>query len=239
MLKTLFEGLYGLYAAVLFVLVFGTCGLLLAITPDLRLRRQVVRGSVRSGLWLAGLPFRVHGSERVPDEACVVVANHASYLDGPLLMAALPPRFTFVVHDGVVGWPVLGYLTRRAGVVFVSRSDTRKAAARTKGLLQRLQRGESLLIFPEGTFKPPVGLMRFKRGAFALAALARRPVVPLVLLGTRKLYGGGRRWLRWSPVEVTITPPLAVTEDAAQLRDRARERILALCGEPDLDTASP
>lgn len=225
---------YAVYAAAVFgVLVLLVFCPLIVIAPGVPLRRRIARIGMRSVLFCMGVPFRVRGREHLPPGACIAVANHASYLDGMVLTAALPERFTFVVQHGAADWPYAGLVLRRLQARFVNRTSARESAVQTRGLLRTLRRGESLAVFAEGTFVNEPGLMPFKNGAFLIAAKTLVPVVPVGIRGTRRLYGGGRRLPRWSRVEIEICAPIAPSNDACALREAARRAVLAVCGEPD------
>src|SRR3546814_18533452 len=74
--------------------------------------------------------------------------------------------------------------------------------------MHKLQAGEPLAIFAEGTFKPDPGLLPFKVGAFLIAARCGVPIVPAAIRGSRRLYGGGRRLPRWSSIDIEIGPTI-------------------------------
>jgi 1-acyl-sn-glycerol-3-phosphate acyltransferase len=237
-MRRLLELGYGMYAA----LVLGACIVVtlpfVVLMPTLALRRACGRAGTRLALALCFVPVRIRGLEHLPPGPCLVVSNHTSYLDGPLLTAALPGRFTFVVQHGAAGWPVIGRIIRGMGVTFVNRGEARTGAAQTRGLIRRLQEGGSLVVFPEGTFREDApGLLPFRKGAFLMAVHAGVPVVPAAVRGTRRLFGEGHKLMRWSPVTVEVLAPLTPGGDhrhaIAQLRDDARRVILAHCGEPD------
>ncbi|HEY6823951.1 MAG TPA: 1-acyl-sn-glycerol-3-phosphate acyltransferase, partial [Steroidobacteraceae bacterium] len=88
---------YALWLLLTFVAVGVSALLLLIVLPGVERRRVAARAAARSFLRLAGLPLVVRFPERLPPGQCVVVCNHASYLDGIVLTAALPPRFAFVI----------------------------------------------------------------------------------------------------------------------------------------------
>jgi len=241
-MRRLLELGYGILAAVALLAAILVTLPFVLLMPTLALRRACGRLGTRMALLLCGIPVRVRGLGHLPPGPCVVVSNHASYLDGPLMTAALPARFTFVVQHGAASWPVFGRIIRGMGVTFVNRSEARTGAAQTRGLIRRLQQGESLTVFPEGTFKAEPGLLPFRKGAFLIAVHAGVPVVPAVIRGTRRVFGEGRRLLRWHPVEVELFAPLTPGGDhrhaIEQLRDRARAVVLAHCGEPDRNAAA-
>ncbi len=236
MIRRLFNAVYAPLAAAVFVATtFAVC-VIVIIGPTQAIRRELGRLGVRLMLASIGIPLVVRGRSHLPPGACIVVANHASYLDGLVLTAALPRRFSFVVQDGAASWPIVGLTLRRMGVIFVNRASAHQSAQLTRQLMRRLQQQhEPIAIFPEGTFKPEPGVMRFKDGAFLIAARTQVPVVPAGIRGTRRLYGGGRRLPRWSPVVIEFASPIAPEdlgrEAALALRERARERVVALSAE--------
>jgi len=230
---------YGLYAALLFlaVVVFALVGVLLM--PTLNLRRGTARIAARVFFAGAGMPVRIRGCENLPAGQCVVVANHASYLDGVVMTAALPPRFGFVIKREMNEVPFAGLLLRRLGSEFVERFDRHKGATDARRVLRTAASGHSLVFFPEGTFKREVGLGKFHTGAFAIAARADCPVVPAVILGTRRNMPATRVLPRPGPIEVRygtpIVPVAGSGEDPAlKLREASRAAILSQLGEPDL-----
>lgn len=242
--RKLLEALYGSYAAAMFVVVvlllFSPA---LIAAPTLPARRRIGRAAVRAWALACFMPFRVRGREHLPAQPCIVTCNHASYLDGILLTAALPTHFTFLVQHGASEWPYVGLIIRRMGVSFVNRGSARAAAQVTRNLVERVRGGEALAIFPEGTFRRAPELLPFQTGAFLIASRAGVPVVPTVLRGSRRIFGEGQKLLRWHPIEIEFFPPLAPdthSRDAAHaLRDAARAVMLANCGEGDALANAP
>ncbi len=212
--------------------------LLIAITPNRTLCRQITRAAMRTGFALSGIPVRVEGIQHLAGSAPVVIAaNHASYLDAYLLTAALPARFAFVAKQELLQKPSVAIPLRRLGTAFVERFDEARGAEDTRGLEQRAGAGESLIFFPEGTFRRAPGLLPFKMGAFLVAAHSGIPVIPVTLSGTRSMLRDEQWHPRRGELKVVIGAPLPVPGDdwqaALQLRDAARREILAQVGEPD------
>jgi len=212
------------------------------VTPGLERRRRIVRATSRLFLRLAGMPLVVRGIEQLPCGQCVVVANHASYLDGLVFSAALPPRFGFVIKREMAAVPLAGSMLRRIGSEFVERFNRSKGASDARRVLRNAANGHSLVFFPEGTFSTQPGLLRFHAGAFITAARAGCPVVPAVVRGTRSALAPGRPLPRPALIEVEILPALIATRAepeaaSAELRERARAAILSHLNEPDLAAA--
>lgn len=237
MLFRLLRTLYGIYAALVFAVVIFPLCLLIIIGPTLAIRRATGRAGVKLALLLMGSPIVVRGLENLPKTPCICVSNHASYLDGLVLTAALPARFTFMVQHGAAAWPLVGKTIQRMGVSFVNRVSAREAAAATRELLRRVDAGESFTIFPEGTFRRRAALLPFHSGAFMIASRANVAIAPVAIRGTRAILTEGDR-LPWrSLIHIEVLPAIAPTgssKDAMNaLREASRNAILSRCGEPD------
>lgn len=231
---TAIERSYAVLATIVFAIaIFCVVCPLVILGPTLAIRRFFGRHGVRCSLALIGVPMRVRGLEHVPVGPCVAVSNHASYVDGIVLTAALPTHFTFVVQDGAADWPYVGLVIRRMGGSFVNRGAARQGAAQTRNLIRRASEGESLAIFAEGGFDPDPGLLPFKKGAFLIASRAGVPVLPVGIRGTRRFFGGGRKLPRWSHIEIELCPPIPASDDADSLLQAARIAVARVCGEPD------
>src|ERR1700722_4924964 len=127
-LRRLVRPLYTGYCLGIFTILGLTVLLVNLFLPSLRRRRLVAGVFSRAFLRAAGIPFSVEGLSRLPQVPCVVVANHASYIDGLVAAAALPPDFAFVIKKEMVSVPLAGLLLRRLGSEFVERFDRHKSA---------------------------------------------------------------------------------------------------------------
>jgi 1-acyl-sn-glycerol-3-phosphate acyltransferase len=236
--RLLARGVYGVYAYAVF-LMLGLSALAGMVLPGLERRRAVARAMSRALLKFAGMPLVVKGAERIPEGQCVIVSNHASYLDGLVFTAALPPRFGFVIKREMERVPVAGTLLRRLGHEFVERFNRHRGGTDARRVLRTATSGSSLVFFPEGTFAPQPGLGKFHAGAFTVAVRAGCPVVPAVIRGTRLALPPKKMWPHPTGIEIEFLEPIvavATSPDTAalELRDRARLAILGELDEPDL-----
>ena len=212
----------------------------LMLLPKVALRRRVAWMLARAAIRLIGLPLRVDGLDRLPAVGPrIVVANHASYLDAILLGAVLPAEFSFAAKRELADVPLIGRALRRLGIAFVERFDAAQGVENTRALQARVRAGESMVFFPEGTFRRASGLQPFKLGAFVIAAETGTPLIPVTLNGTRSLLRD-KAWLPdRSAVRVTIgapiVPPGPGWNHALELRDATRKAIAAALAEPTLD----
>jgi len=240
MFRRLGSGLFGVYAVVVFAAMALIAVALAALVPGMGRRRRLVRRVAASVFSLTGTRVVVRGLSHIPDEPCIIVANHSSYLDGLLLTAALPARFGFVIKREMTRVPLAHFLLRRIGSEFVERKDSHKGAVDARRILQKARAQESLAFFPEGTFTAEPGLRRFHNGAFAAAVRAQVPVIPVVIRGSRRMLPAARALPRPGRLEVIIQAPLSPSASipAAALLAEARRSMLRDLNEPDLAAGS-
>jgi 1-acyl-sn-glycerol-3-phosphate acyltransferase len=231
--------LYAAWVLAAFLALGSVVLVLLLVLPGLAQRRAAARAGARVLLTVTAMPLTVKFPERLPAGQCVVVCNHASYIDGVVLTAALPPRFGFVIKREVAEVFLIGPLLKRLGSEFVERFDRQRGANDARRVLRNAERGESLVFFPEGTFTPRPGLLKFHTGAFLTATRAGCPLVPSAVRGTRHVLAPEGALPRPGPIELELLPALTAESGSAdrsapELRDRARAAILAALAEPDL-----
>jgi len=233
------QRLYGCYALALFWTMAPVVWLLIAATPRPAWAWAIGHAASRFFLRLSGARFVVLGVENLPlGQPNILVSNHASYLDGVLLLAALPRHYSFVAKRELRERFAPRIFLERLGAEFVERFATQQSVDDAERLASAATHGRSLAFFPEGTFTRAPGLRRFFLGAFAAAVRAGAPVVPVAIRGSRTVLRDGQRLPRRGMLVVTIgapIPPPADTQDAfaaaVRLRNLARAEILQHCGE--------
>jgi 1-acyl-sn-glycerol-3-phosphate acyltransferase len=219
---------YVAYCLVSFTVLGLTVLAINLFLPGLRQRRVVAGTVARAFLRISGIPFKVEGLERLPKVPCVVVANHASYIDAIAIVAALPPDFAFVIKKEMVRVPLAGLLLRRLGSQFVERFNRHKGATDARRVLKLAATGQSLMFFPEGTFDGTRQVGKFLNGAFTIADRAQMPVVAVAIHGTRKVLPPGGVSIYRLPIRVEILA--ALSADEARLK--SRDLIANAVGEP-------
>jgi 1-acyl-sn-glycerol-3-phosphate acyltransferase len=239
----LLRALYGCYAWVVFIICCLVALLATLLVPTAPLRHKLAADASRAIFILGGIPAKVHGMENLPDGNAIVVANHASYVDGVLLKGYLPYRFSFVIKGEMRDIPGVHFVLRRSGSKFVERFHAGGSARDARKIVKAAQGGDSLAFFPEGTFRKEPGVGRFKAGAFVSAIKGNMPIVPVAISGTRSILRAGQYWPR--PIRPTfeVLPPIMPDDPAFEhhkvLAETVRQRILAVLDEPDLCKVSP
>jgi 1-acyl-sn-glycerol-3-phosphate acyltransferase len=138
----------------------------------------------------------------------VMVANHASFADGLILILCLPEPACFAVAGRFATHPLTGPFLRRIGCQFVHGGEPARAAAETRRLAQTLSSGRSLAIWPEGGLDPAPGLRVFHLGAFEAAVNTGAPVVPGRHPGKPRSPPPGHQVPRWHVIHVGIGEPV-------------------------------
>ncbi|WP_144793668.1 1-acyl-sn-glycerol-3-phosphate acyltransferase [Kocuria palustris] len=186
---------------------------------------------------------RAPGAETL-EGGCVVVCNHSSHLDAPLVMSSLPPNLRHTVATGVAADYFFTAWHKRlfTQLVFNAFPIDRKGSGANRGLTKKLiAAGIPVLIFPEGTRSRDGRMREFKVGAAALSQSLEVPVLPVALIGAHEAMPKGASWPRWGrpPVVVALGEPLRArpneTVPAYNERIQATVRALYAQNRPLID----
>ncbi len=230
--------LYAAYTWAITILVGVPVWLLVAVMPTLSLRWVVLRAAGRVMCRLCGIPLTVTGA--VPESGpFVVVANHASFIDSLVLVLCLPTPVVLVAGGELATQHLAGPFLRRLGCEFVDQDNPQQRRRDAARISDALKAGRSVGFFPEGSLDRAAGLRSFRLGAFAASSDSGAPVVPVGIRGSRDVVRPGGRFPRRGGVQVAIGAPIPPSgpgwSATLELRDRARDAVLALSGEPELE----
>ncbi len=182
---------------------------LVTVTGNQSLAHKIARLWATLVLFSAGVSLKVRGDISFTKDCPVIFAsNHASQMDIPILYKALPVEFRFLVKKELFKVPLLGFAMRKAGYIPIDRKNSRAAVKSMKEAAQRLKKGASIVIFPEGTRSVDGNLQPFKEGGFMLAIKSQRPVVPVAIKGSHNILPKGKIFARPGEVKVQIGKPI-------------------------------
>ena len=199
-----------------------------------RTMMAVARVWARSLVRIARVRVTVEGLEKIdPDAAYVFTANHLSYMDTPVVLGAIPVQFRFMAKKGLFQIPFLGTHLMQAGHIPVPLDDARASVKTLHRAAQTIRdRGISILIFPEGGRSINGVLQDFKEGAAYIAIKAGVPVVPVTMVGTRRILAMGTMTFHSGAVKVRISDPIPTAgmtlHDRRELTAKIRERIVEM-----------
>ena len=232
------EVLYGLCCWAVFCSIGSVVWPTLLVLPRLSWRWKLVRAYGWSMCKILGIPLTVSGSPPA-GEACVYVANHASYLDSFALFVVSPEPVVFAAGTVLSRQRVVGSFLRRVGVAFVggvSSEDRAPVDSVLTDLKGALRAGRPVIFFPEGGLTATEELRRFHLGGFLVAVETGRRVVPMAILGTRAMLPAGGRLPRRGAIHIVVGDPLEPVgtglRAARQLASRAHtavEQLLDRC----------
>ena len=183
----------------------------------------------RSFLTAAGVRARIHNPELISStRGAVYISNHVSWFDVFVLASELP-RYSFIAKSELRKIPVFGYGAEAAGIVFLDR-DNRKAAFESyKVAAKEVERGRSIIVYPEGTRGRDYHLRPFKKGPFVLAIASQCPIIPTIVHGSREVMAKGSFRIRRGTIDVHFLEPIETKgldyDDRAELMTRVWTRM--------------
>ena len=194
---------------------------------------RFARGWARLILAVSGVRVRVLHPERFDlDTGVVVAANHESFYDILVLLARLPMSVRFLAKRNLFRLPFLGWSIAAAGFIPVDRETRSRNTGVVDAALARLQRGRSLVVFPEETRTATGDLLPFKTGAALIALRSGLPLLPLGLAGTLRIQRRGGFTITPSNVTLAVGEPIAAAgrpaSDRGALTEQLRSAIAGL-----------
>ncbi|MGH9680529.1 MAG: lysophospholipid acyltransferase family protein, partial [Candidatus Acidiferrales bacterium] len=236
--RRVLELAYGSYAVAVFGVMLLPAWLLVLAAPSRKSAARITVAMMRAYLKISGWRVRAAGLEHARENApCMFVANHASYADVLILIAVLGVDYHFVAKGEVRSMPFFRTFLRKLGHFAFNREDPASRLHQAEEIERSLRAGESVFVFPEGTFTAQPGVRPFHLGAFKAAIAARRPIVPVALAGTRRALRDGTWLPRRELITLTVCPPVAPESDASdwkeivRVRDQVRETLAQEAGE--------
>ena len=172
-----------------------------------------------------GVKVRVEGRQRVPAGACLFVANHTSSADAPAVVGAIPRRIAILLKESLFKWPIAGQAFTLARFIPVNRGDRDSAIASVEKATESLRRGQSFLIYPEGTRSPDGRLQTFKKGAVVMAIKAGVPIVPVVCSGAHRVMRKRSLRIHQGEIVVEFLEPIDPSKYSFEERDELNDRV--------------
>ena len=177
---------------------------------------MVITFSSKSAIWVAhkwwtpfilfvlGAKMKVHGLNHIEKgKTYIILANHTSNLDIPMLTAGLPLLFYYVAKKEMKKIPFLGWIMTAVGMIFIDRTNKEKAIRSMRIAGNKIKKGKNIMIFPEGTFDGTKALLPFKKGAFHLAMHAQVDILPVAIINAEDVWPE-RSSLELKPASVAL-----------------------------------
>lgn len=166
----------------------------------------------KSILFVSRVKVSVQGLEHIdPGATYLYMANHQSMFDILALLGYLPIQFRWLAKKELFRIPIFGYSMARVGYISIDRSNRKSAIKSLKEAAQKIARGVSVVVFPEGTRSPDGQVMQFKKGGFYLAIDSGRPIVPVVICGSHYVMPKGKLRVRPGRIVLSVNRPVETT----------------------------
>ena len=241
-LRWIFQALYGVYFMTVFLLWIVPACTIVRFIKDPRAAGRFTNSALHLLFALVFLRLRVVGKEYMDTPgAKIYAANHTSYFDVlPLMMMGDGVPYRFVAKSEVHQMPLIGTFLRQMGHLSFNRLDAAARLKQSEEMEEFLRNGESVFVFPEGTFTPEDGLRPFQLGAFKASVSTGAPIIPVSIAGSRAVLRDGTYLPRPSSITLTLSPPIyprtlepadSEWQEVIRLRDATRDAIAPHTGE--------
>lgn len=143
-------------------------------------------------LFISGIELEIEGLDKIKEnENYIIMSNHTSYLDVPILLSAYPKNIYFIAKRELLRIPFFGWMMWLLGMIFIDRSNPKRSIRSMKIAALKLKTGKNVLVFPEGTFDESKKLLPFKKGTFHIAVKAKMSILPVAIIGGHDIWPKG------------------------------------------------
>jgi len=185
----------------------------------------------RAILYVCGVKVKIGGLDNIQGGTPnIYMVNHQSMFDIFTLLSCLPDNFKFVLKQELMKLPFLGMAMKRAGYISIDRENPRKAIKSMNEAAEKIKKGASVLIFPEGTRSQDGRLQSFRPGGFHLALKAGSDIVPVAIMDSHRIVPKGSLRIKKGTISMHIGPPIPTHQysrkDMNLLMNRVRDALI-------------
>jgi 1-acyl-sn-glycerol-3-phosphate acyltransferase len=216
----------------LMALITAACGslslLVSLVDKKGNLQHRIARVWARGCVWAIGSRLTVFGAENLLKHPTAVYAsNHTSYMDTPVIFAALPFQFRILARKELWPIPFIGWYLNRSGQISINTANPRASLASLGAGAKALRAGMALFVFPEGGRTSDGELKPFLSGAAYLAIRAQVPLVPMALSGVYELLPIHTRHFYPGEVTLNVGEPIETAGMTLRQSEELTERLRA------------
>ena len=205
--------LYSLLIAILSILIFP-------IDYKRKLSNPLMKVWTNIVLFIYGIKVNVFGAENInPGKGKIYISNHASYMDIFVQLAKLPNNVRMIYKKEINRIPILGWAMFCAGFISIDRVNIRKAMKSLDKAAEKVKKGLSVVIYPEGTRTKDGSIGEFKRGMFFLADKSMADIIPVSMSGTFEIMPLGKMKVKRGTVNMVIGKPVKYRKDKELLNE--------------------
>lgn len=184
-------------------------------------------------LFFYGAKVETVGLENIDrSKPYIYIANHQSFVDIPVLFAALDVNIYFIAKEELKKMPFIGWYMTAVGMIFIDRSDRRKSLLSLKKAASIIDGGKNVIMFPEGTRTKDGKIGSFKKGTFVLASMANVDLLPIKLENTAKIWNPNNQKISAGNVKVTVGKSIDTSDlngkNMNEFIETTRDNLMAL-----------
>ncbi len=192
-----------------------------AIRSNARLIDGITRLWARAIIRAAGIDLHAEGTEVIDrQQRYILISNHHSYFDIPCIFAAIPQPIRFMAKVSLFKIPIFGWAIGRAGFIPIDRQNRKTAVKSFELAVDRIRKGNTVVVFPEEGRSRERAMRPFQRGGFLLALRSGLPILPVAIDGTYDVFRAGAT--RVTPGRVTIRVGTPIPTEGLTVRDKDR-----------------
>lgn len=172
-------------------------------------------------LFAAGVRLEIEGLDNIdPKKSYIFIGNHQSHFDVLSVFSTLPLTVRFMAKKELFKIPVFGWSLYASGTIKIDRSNRQRAITSMNNALDRIKRGVSVVVFPEGTRSEDGKIRDFKKGGFVLAIKGGIPIVPVSISGSRFILPKNIVRINPGKIKIVFSNPIQTKDYGYQQREK-------------------
>lgn len=218
-----------IWAAFVVIVVTIPVASAVTIVASFRSHAPLIDRLIRLWAWsivkAAGIDLRVEGGERIdPRQRYVLVANHYSYFDIPCIFVGISQQpIRFMAKKSLFSIPIFGWSIGRAGFIPIDRKNRRTAVKSFELAVERIRKGNTVVVFPEEGRSRQRSMREFQRGGFLLALRSQLPILPVAIVGTYDVFRAGAKKITPGAVTIRVGTPIPTEGLTVRAKDQLLE----------------
>jgi 1-acyl-sn-glycerol-3-phosphate acyltransferase len=214
MLRTLWTGFVVVVATIPFALATMIVAMMHSNAPIID---RIIRLWARLLVGAAGIDLRTENTGVIDrNQRYIIIANHYSYFDIPCIFAAIPQPIRFMAKISLFKIPIFGWAIGRAGFIPIDRKNRRTAVKSFELAVERIRKGNTVVVFPEEGRSRERAMREFQRGGFLLALRSQLPILPVAIDG----FSARAKLVKAGPVTVKVGTPIPTEGLTVREKDR-------------------